>query len=633
MKQKLQSRTILYLLYVVFAGIAVIIISRFFYVQDLYSFLLAELADSRPDLLPNLYTLKRLAAAIDAMALVLIGLLALAFFAYNTRREKKTLQIRAERDERAEAQQAAEQTIRQMELHLANMSHDIRTPLNAIIGLSSLLLEEIADPRHRESVDAIQESGLSLLATLNDLIDISEIEAERLTLDLSSTRLADLVNAIQRIMVPRAEQKNLAFRLVLADDLPHTVLTDAGRLSQVLLNICNNAVRFTKEGEIRLAVRTTHTGPAAEAGVEFVISDTGNGIAPDELSRIFDRYTPIGSDTLYRPAGTGLGLNIARSIVQKMGGTIRVESAAGKGTTFRVHLTFKVLPSAAVAEARPEEKESLSNIRVLVVEDNALNQKVLEGFLRRYNIRPVIACNGVEALNFLTKSRSDLIFMDIQMPEMDGYTATELIRKELHHDTPVIALTAYAMAAERERAMAVGMNEYIIKPIRLTQLDDLLHRYAPVAVERPEGGAAETEAAPVPVTPVSEMPVSGEAESLINCEYLLEMTDGDVALLDILLDTFRQEQEAYRTRFFEAVNSADYEAFRGVAHKYRSSLNSLAMLGTAEQLKELEYSQPFDPERARTELDSLFDAVGRGVSQLEKMVERGELTPVAAPND
>ena len=516
-----------------------------------------------------------------------------------------------------QARTIAEQSLQEREIFLANISHDIRTPLNAILGFTELLQQKRPAPDEQDYLNGIKLSGNNLLALINELLDISIIESGQLVLEPVPTATNELIQTVKTHLSAKASEKGLRHEVHIDPAVPPVLLVDPLRLTQVLLNIGTIAVKFTEEGYVKLSVYPESSSHPEPTTIVFSIEDSGVGMDEENLARIFNRFSRISSDELFRSAGTGLGINIAKSLVSLMNGTTEVKSSLGQGTTFTIRIPF-VRPQTVAAAPAPvlspqsvpllaSPTSSRSTIDVLVVEDNVLNQKVLEGFLMRYHLKPVIANNGLEAVAILEHRTFDLILMDIQMPGMDGYTATQTIRQDLALNTPIIAMTAYTMPGERERCLATGMNAFLAKPVRMEQIDEILDIFAPGLV--------------LPASSGADVRGTNTEKELIDHAYLKEVTDGDNELLADLLSLFIRDLPSYRQTLFEAIEAQDRPVFNQTAHKFRSSLNSLAMLSLAERLKEVESEDQAFNLTLANRLADLFRDINTCLRTLENKLE------------
>ena len=526
-------------------------------------------------------------------------------------------EVSRKEQELKEARVTAEQSLQEREIFLASISHDIRTPLNAILGFTEILRQTRSAPKERNYLDGITLSGTNLLVLIDELLAISKIESGQLILEPTPTAILDIMRGVEAGLSPKAGNKGLRFETRFDSAVPPVLLADPVWLTQILLNFGTNAVNFTKEGFVRISVHAEESDQPAHVIAVFTIDDSGVGVPEDRLDRVFDRFSPVSEDTLFRSAGTGLRLNIARSLITLMQGTVAVQSRPGHGTTFTVRIPFAVPNSpgtpapASLIPARPIPSVSLqpnfSTVDVLIVEDNEMNQRVLEGFLMRHQLRPTIANNGLEAIAILEKKSVDLILMDIQMPEMDGYTATQVIRQRLGLATPIIAMTAYTMTGERERCLAMGMNEYVSKPVHIEQIDEMLTRFAPGLTLKANPSAIATD---------------GEVEKeRIEQAYLDEVTNGDAELLAELVSLFVRDLPQYRDLVFQAIETKDRPAFNQITHKFQSSLNSLAMLGIATRLKKLASEDQAFTHDLGVRLTNLFQDINQRVTLLESQIK------------
>jgi signal transduction histidine kinase/AmiR/NasT family two-component response regulator len=388
----------------------------------------------------------------------------------------KMRRARAQAEKNAAAAEAAN---RAKASFLAMMSHEIRTPMNGVLGVADLLRGKLSDPEQKKLLDILAGSGESLLRIINDILDFSKIEAEKLELRPQPFEMAGLLAEVDALLSTQARDRNLSFVIDASAVLPAAVTGDRQRLSQVLLNLGSNAVKFTDQGEVRLVVSSAPAAPGM-LHLEFSVHDTGIGISAEALPRLFTPFGQVGDGLPHRGGGTGLGLVISRKLVRLMGGEIAVTSELGKGSTFRFSLDLPVAEAAAISRgitATPARSEALS---FLVAEDNTVNQMIIEAMLRQLGHRVTLVSDGRQALAALARDHFDVVLMDCNMPELDGLEATRLLRAGAagvrDSAVPVIALTANAMDGDRETCLAAGMDEFLSKPVSIQALRQAIDR-------------------------------------------------------------------------------------------------------------------------------------------------------------
>ncbi len=381
------------------------------------------------------------------------------------------------------AKKAAEDANVAKSKFLAQMSHEIRTPMNGVLGIASLLLHTRLDKKQTHFVHTIRNSGESLLNLINDILDFSKIEAGKLELECVQFNLRNMAEETVDLLSQQADDKNVNLACLVNAAVPAEVIGDPGRLRQILMNLIGNALKFTSHGEVLLYV-SEEKRTEKDVHLRFEVRDSGIGIREEKQKDIFAAFSQADDSTTREYGGTGLGLAICRQLVTMMGGTIGVESAVGEGSIFWFTTVFIVgNESESPADTRHEALIPKSfDLSILVVEDNITNQIVAQGTLEKFGCKVGLADNGMESLAAIKKNQYDLVFMDCQMPVMDGYEATKNIRRiEQEHGlerVPIIALTAHALKGDRERCMAVGMDDYITKPFNEKQLANILFRWA-----------------------------------------------------------------------------------------------------------------------------------------------------------
>lgn len=395
---------------------------------------------------------------------------------------------------------------------LATMSHEIRTPMNGVLGMVTLLKETPLSPTQADYVATIYGSASALLTILNDILDISKLEAGRFEIDDSEFDLVPMVQDVTALFSITAEQKNTRVLTKIDESVKGIYRSDAGRVRQVLLNLVGNAVKFTDSGEVIVSVKKDKY---RQGWVRFSVKDTGLGIAEDAKGKLFNVFTQADASTSRKFGGTGLGLAICKRIVEGLGGEIGFASLEGVGSRFYFTLPMTYLGVASdkepvksfsdqtkdllkgvsepmeslrlIADKSPCAELAPSNrLRVLVVEDNRVNQKVAMGLLSKFNQEVLIAENGVEALALLEKEAVDLVFMDMQMPIMDGLEAAQAIRfsQKAFKDVPIVAMTANAMKEDRENCLAAGMNDYLSKPIKKAELEAMVEKWGSIVIQK-----------------------------------------------------------------------------------------------------------------------------------------------------
>ncbi|WP_304526066.1 ATP-binding protein [Halomonas sp. I5-271120] len=503
-----------------------------------------------------------------------------------SRRDQEVLRRRLE--EAAQKSQAANEAKSEF---LATVSHEIRTPLNGVIGMSEMLRGRPLDTSSRRYAEIIHDSADKLLVLINDILDFSRIESGRLELEQVDFSLQELIDSAVRLFEPRATYKNITLTARLAEDVPARLKGDPGRLRQVLLNLLSNAIKFTEQGEVSVLVAYS----SLQERLHVSVSDSGPGIPSSHQHRLFEPFRQGDASTARRFGGSGLGLVICRRLVSAMDGEIDFVSRIGEGSCF----WFKVpLPRVLVPEGAREKdtQEVLPALppgqRLLVVEDNEINQQVAHIMLSRLGCQVDIASSGDEALRMTQAEPYALIFMDVQMPLMDGLEVTRQLRKRRDWcaEVPIVAMTAGTFGDERSRCLEAGMNDYMVKPLASAQLLKTLHLYIGQSAE-PATGQADIEDA-------SEQPVNGAADSVdANAEdsqwLALEPLDELLEHIEIegarqLVGIYRRQLPDRREALLTAVGDGQAEQVMQLAHLMKGEALSLGLVQVGERARALE---------------------------------------------
>ena len=492
---------------------------------------------------------------------------------------------------------------------LAMVSHEIRTPLNGVIGMSELLRESASPAQVEDYANTIHDSANQLLAMINEILDFSKIEAGHLTLETSPTELKPLVDSVVVLFAPRAKMKGLALKVNVDALVPAWVLVDAGRLRQILLNLIANAIKFTDQGEVSIQVSST------VEHLLFEISDTGCGLSEEQQQRLFEPFQQADESVARRFGGTGLGLAICKRLSEAMQGRLGVKSRLGQGSTFWCELPL-ITADPITTSLPPAPKRDFTGTKLLLVEDNAVNRKVAMGLLARLGCDIIWAESGHDALAMAQTQQVHLIFMDIQLPDMDGLTVTRRLREQggWLASVPIVAMTAGGAEDDRKRCLAAGMDDYITKPLSLSALSNVL---ALQLFATPEASLKALTVSPT---------LTGE-QSLLNGDTLrmLKTTLGEASMIQLIM-LYHQQVSDYSAQLASCLaatplTSEQEQQIARLAHPLRGESLSMGADQLAELAKQLELLAK--TQRATSEqLDEAFSTLRLAAAHTHSALER-----------
>ncbi|GAB2616390.1 hypothetical protein GCM10027035_10980 [Emticicia sediminis] len=464
----------------------------------------------------------------------------------------------------------AEDAVKAKQQFLSNMSHEIRTPMNAIIGFTKVVLKTDLSAKQREYLTAIKMSGDALIVLINDILDLAKVDAGKMTFEEIPFKMASSISAMLHLFETKIQEKNLKLCIEYDKNIPEVLVGDPVRLHQIILNLVSNAVKFTTRGTITVSVLILKEDEE-KVGIEFSITDTGIGIQANKIDNIFDNFQQATSGTARLYGGTGLGLAIVKQLVEQQGGSTHVRSKVDEGSTFSFTLSFKKTKAEAedINEIMEFDTEA-KNTKVLVVEDMALNQLLMKTLLDDFGFECDITANGKIAIEKLKEKSYDIILMDLQMPEMNGFEATEYIRNTLHSTTPIIALTADVTTVDLAKCKAVGMNDYIAKP-----LDERLLYSKIVSLVKSSIKASAKEENEIE-----------EAKKMkcIDLKYLSHRTKSNPKLMSEMISLYLEQTPPLIISMKQSLQNKDWTLLNAAVHKMIPSFSIMGISADFEQM-------------------------------------------------
>ncbi|MDQ3051218.1 MAG: tetratricopeptide repeat protein [Bacteroidota bacterium] len=526
----------------------------------------------------------------------------------------KSIQLKYDLEETRKEKELAEKAILHKDQFIANISHEIRTPLNGVLGMSNLLADTNPTAEQLEYINTIKLSANNLIAIINDILDYSKINSGDVQFESSEFNIRELITGIAQVVKVKADEKNIKLAFIFDDQVPEIVVGDRERLSQILLHLFTNAIKFTDSGDVSVDMQMLES-KGLTIKLLFTITDTGIGIPEENIHSIFESFKQLTFDNKRIFGGTGLGLSIVKQLVDLQGGSISVNSKVGQGSVFKVELPFKLLTALDKSKRKGGSKsdvtiKDLTLVKILLVEDNKVNQFLAQKLLTKMGFKVEIANNGKEALAILEKSLFDIILMDVQMPEMNGYELTQLIRSSLPspaNQIPIIALTAYASNQEKDKAKSLGMSDYITKPYSPHELLTAILKFV-----KNDNGVQENGQ--------KDKPYDVTVEDIrLTSEKLIQLFSGSIedvlSLLHMLVGQIPQlisESAAH----IEAKNwSATFQSI----HKLKSSINLLKINSLKNSVSELE---EFSRDQINTDrIPPVFDEFRKSCEQTVRLIK------------
>ena len=513
------------------------------------------------------------------------------------------------------AKELAEKAVVIKEQFLTNMSHEIRTPMNGIIGFARILESTNLDNDQKQSVEAIKKASHNLMFIINDILDFSKIEANKMTFETVNFSLSKTVNSVIELLYPNAKEKKIKLLYDIDPDINDNLIGDPTKLSQILVNLVGNALKFTEKGYVEVVV-TEMLETETDSLIKFSVIDTGIGIPKDKIDSIFESFNQASNETTRKYGGTGLGLTITRKLVELQGGKITVESVVSKGSEFSFSLEYKKAQKGTANNTKLKNvaiaPDFLKDIKILLVEDNELNQLLAVKVFGKWDKQIDIADNGKIAIEKITNTDYDIILMDIQMPEMDGNELTNHIRTKMGEKStvPIIALTAHATLEEEKRCLQNGMNDYLSKPYDFNVLLEKLYQN----LNKNKGNTIQSTELPTP-----EM----ITEKLINFKYLKDFAEGDDSFIKNMISIFLENTPETMAIILKSNKNDDIKTLKEEIHKLKSSISLLGISKASESIAIIENEIETNPlsEKRKEEVVYLNEICRLAIKELELVEE------------
>jgi len=539
--------------------------------------------------------------------------------------EEKNRQIAAEKETAEKMRERAEASEKFKQMFLANMSHEIRTPMNAVSGMTEILLEKSPRADQVNYLTAISKSSDVLLHIINDILDLSKIEAGKMDLEKIEFSLSDTLQQVKDTLSHRADEKGLHLALDIDDKVTDVVIGDPFRLNQVLINIGGNAIKFTERGSVEFRVRELPHDKDGHACVHFSIIDTGIGIPEDKIKNLFGDFAQVNSSDTRKYGGTGLGLSISKQLVEMHGGTISIDSVLGNGSTFHFSVVYPKGSPEKLAQRLQQEKKAdgsiLNGLRILLADDNEYNRMVVsETLALKAELTMDMVVNGEEAYHAVRDRDYDVVLMDVQMPVMNGIEATRAIRENLpapKKDIPIIALTASTLREDIDKCLNSGMNSYVPKPFKAWQLINTL---ADVTGRKRQPGAANnTPPPPAPKEQVKQAPVNNTGNMVTDADYLYKFCEGDETRVKKYVAMYLKGVPVFLEKLREARDAKNTKDMALRIHAFKPNWLIMGMKGTGELGSRIEHQCNEQNETVFESVNELLEQTERSVKELQSI--------------